>query len=366
MSIKTNPYGDGYIVRQRVNGKRLSKVVRTRKLAEAVERKWKDEQTARRVGLPVEREPITFNELCDRFERQHQASSRTLRTIRERLAYSRAAFGNVEVRELLAEEIAAWNAALTVGPTTRRNALMAMRQVLRVGVQWEHLPRNPASTVKLPPPGTSAMEPFESWADVRKVAEQAERFGGVRARALILFANATGLRPQEWQALRWQDVDVPGRAVHVRQTVRDGCIVAAAKTDGSLRSVSLQSNAVEALDLLPRSLDRSALLFPSKEGRVVNLSNWRRRVWFPALDAADLPRRRIYDMRHSFATLALAAGVPIEWIARQMGHRDTRVTLRHYARWLPATDERWLRALDAFADESADQGGRMVDARANG
>lgn len=157
-------------------------------------------------------------------------------------------------------------------------------------------------------------------------------FGGVRARALVRFATATGLRPQEWQALRWQDVDVSGRTVHVRQTIRDNLIAAAAKTDGSLRSVSLQAHGVEALDLLPRPLIRSALVFPSKEGCVVNLSNLRRRVWFPALDAAELPRRRISDMRHSFATLALAAGVPIEWIARQMGHRDTRVTLRHYAR----------------------------------
>jgi integrase len=61
---------------------------------------------------------------------------------------------------------------------------------------------------------------------------------------------------------------------------------------------------------------------------------------------ADLPY--VSDTRHSFATLALAAGVPIEWIAKQLGHRDTRVTLRHYARWLPVTDERWLGALDAF------------------
>jgi len=198
------------------------------------------------------------------------------------------------------------------------------------------------------------------------VAEKAERFGGVRAHALVLFATATGLRPQEWQALRWQDVDVQGRAVHVRQTLRDGRIVAAAKTDGSRRAVSLQAQAIEALDLLPRSLDRAGLVFPTKEGHVVNLSNWRRRVWFEALDAAELPRRRIYDLRHSFATLALAAGVPIEWIARQMGHRDTRVTIRHYARWLPATDERWLRALDAFGAQTVDQGGRIEDVRADG
>jgi len=160
VSIKANPNGEGYIVRQRVQGKRLSKVVRTRKLAEAIERRWKDEQSARRVGLPIEREPVTCRDLCARYLAQHQVSPRTIRTLAERLAYSRAAFGEVQVRELLSEEIAAWNAALPVGPTTRRNALMAMRQVLRAGVQWEHLSRNPAAIVKLPAAASSRMAPL--------------------------------------------------------------------------------------------------------------------------------------------------------------------------------------------------------------
>jgi hypothetical protein len=88
-----------------------------------------------------------------------------------------------------------------------------------------------------------------------------------------------------------------------------------------------------------RADQRNVLVFPSPGGSAHNLSNFALGFGSPALDKAELPRRRIYDMRHSFATLALAAGVPIEWVARQMGHRDTRVTLRHHARWLPATDD---------------------------
>jgi integrase len=360
VSITRNPHADGYIVRHRVNGKRRSRVVRTRKLAEALERKWMDEASARRVGLPVEPEPITYDVLSDRYLSQHQVSARTLRTLGERLAYSRTSFGTVPVRDLLTEEIAAWNAALAVGPTTRRNALQAMRQVLRAGVQWDYLSRNPASAVKLPSPVPTIVTPFESWAEVIAVADAAATFGGVPATALILFATATGLRPQEWQAIRWCDLDRLGRTAHVRQTVRDGRIVAAAKTDGSLRSVAMQAHAIEALDLLVRPINRDTLVFTSPDNHVINLSNWRRRLWFQALDSAGLSRRPLYNMRHTFATLALAAGAPIEWIARQMGHRDTRVTLRHYARWLPATDERWVQALDAFG--SADHSGRTVDA----
>lgn len=359
MSIQKNTRGgDGYIVRHRVRGKRLSAVVQTKKMAEALERKWKDEAAARNFGLPVERDPITLDELCERYLAQHQVTGRTLRTLRERLAYSRDAFADANVRELQAEEIASWNARL---PKMRRQALAALRQVLAAGVRWEYLTRNPASVVKLPPPVPTDVRPFESWADVGAVAEAAGTFGGVQATALVQFATATGLRPQEWQALPWRDLDLTGHVVHVRQTLRDGGIVTVAKTEAAVRTVSLQSRAVWALDRLARPINRDALVFRSPDGCLINLSNWRRRVWFPALDAAGLDRRPIYQMRHTFATLALAAGVPIEWVARQLGHRDTRVTLRHYARWLPATDERWLDALDAFA--SADQSGRIADAR---
>jgi integrase len=91
----------------------------------------------------------------------------------------------------------------------------------------------------------------------------------------------------------------------------------------------------------------------------VNLSNFRRRVWHDALDGAKVERRPVYEMRHSFACLALAAGAPLEWVSKQLGHADTRVTLKHYARFLRAADERALALLDAF--ETA-EGGRKVDA----
>jgi integrase len=53
----------------------------------------------------------------------------------------------------------------------------------------------------------------------------------------------------------------------------------------------------------------TALLFPAAEGGPVGLDTWRTRAWYPALDAAGIPRRGSYHLRHTFATEALAAGV---------------------------------------------------------
>src|SRR4051794_22543255 len=113
--------GDGYVVRWREGGKQHNRTFRTRKDADRFDRLMKDRTDARRAGLPVA-EPvreIVLDDLCERVLAQHQASPRTIETLRERLAYARSAFGPLPVRELLPEEIGRWNAALPLHPTTR-------------------------------------------------------------------------------------------------------------------------------------------------------------------------------------------------------------------------------------------------------
>jgi integrase len=346
MSIKKSRSGDGYEVRWRESGRHRQETVRTRKQAEELERISRDRVVSRRLGLSVDTAPIVYDDLCSRYLAQHQVELRSLRTLEERLVYSRRTFGHVPVRELLPEHIAAWNAKLPVGRTRRGHLLKAMRQVLDAGVRWSYLLRNPASPdlVPTPPASVSEVRPLESWAQVDAVAIAT---GGYAP--LIRFACATGLRPQEWQVLEWRDLDLASRACRVSRTLKEGARVASiAKTEASLRTVVLQRRAIEALDDLPRPLDRRRRLFDAPTGGVIDLSNFRSRVWHPALDAVGLEHRPLYQTRHTFATLALAAGAPLEWIARQLGHRDTRVTIRHYTRFLPAVDDRALAALDAF------------------
>jgi integrase len=104
--------------------------------------------------------------------------------------------------------------------------------------------------------------------------------------------------------------------------------------------------ALKALDELPQPLRSDQLVFPATQGGYITLSNWRRRVWYPALERAALERRPLYQMRHTFATLALAAGMPIDFVSRQLGHTDIRTTLRFYARYIPALEERHLALLN--------------------
>jgi len=74
----------------------------------------------------------------------------------------------------------------------------------RRAVEWNHVKTNAAKAVQMPRENLKAPRPFESPAEVDKVADAMKN---PTHRALVLFACKTGLRPQEWQALKWTDLD---------------------------------------------------------------------------------------------------------------------------------------------------------------
>ena len=86
------------------------------------------------------------------------------------------------------------------------------------------------------------------------------------------------------------------------------------------RTVPLQRAALDALAVLPGHRDERTLVFPAPEGGYLDLHNWRPRRWRPAQYEADItPLRRLYDLRHTFATSALRAGLGTFELSRYMG-----------------------------------------------
>jgi integrase len=163
----------------------------------------------------------------------------------------------------------------------------------------------------------------------------------------VIFAAATGLRPAEWLASEWREIDLDARVVYVQRSFTKGRLKCP-KTEASRRPVPLQRIALEALDQQP-SCRESALVFAAERGGDLDLHNFRNREWKPAQIAAGIePPHRIYDLRHTFATSALRAGISTFALSRYMGASLTMID-RHYGHLARDGREHAIRLLDELS-----------------
>ena len=231
------------------------------------------------------------------------------------------------------------------GTATTRN--QAFSQALNAAVRWRVIVENPAKLVPNPLPRREEIRPFETWADVEAVADELGPWGPI-----ALFAAGTGLRPEEWLALEWRDVDLHERVVTVRRAYSGGELRDWGKTDRSRRRVPLRQRVADVLAGVPRRLD-TRLVFPALRGGHIDLHNWRAREWKPAVRAGGIePERRIYDLRHSYATWSLAAGVSLFSLSRRMGTSVDMID-RTYGHLAPDAEGYERDLLDAFDTAAA-------------
>lgn len=296
-------------------------------------------------GEPAPVPDLTLSAFVPLYLERHGATvrPRTVRTLTERLRHAESAFGAVRLRELegMSGEIASWRARQPERVAYSR--MGALRQCLGAAVRWGYMDRNPAKLAgRNPQPAPRAVRAFTGVELDGIAAELHPAYA-----PLPSFAAATGLRPEEWAALKRADIDRRESIVNVRRTVSMGEAAELGKTSRSRRQVPLTPRALEALDALPARLD-TTLIFPSPSGGLLNLDNWRLRVWGPAVQAGGIAQpARIYDLRCTFASNALAAGISVFELARIMGTSVAMIE-RHYGTLLDGSGAGITARLAAF------------------
>lgn len=299
-------------------------------------------------GDPEPLPDLTLAELVEHYLDRHAASvrPRTILELRKRLRYAVTAFGDVPLRDLerMSGEIAGWRARLP--ERSRYGVTQALRQALDAAVRWGYTTRNPAKLAgRNPQPPPRPVRAYTKFELKAIAAELSPRF-----RPLPAFAAATGLRPEEWMALERRDVDRSARVLAVRRTVSSGEVVELGKTKRSRRQVPLSDRALAALDELPPRLD-TPYVFPALRGGLFDLPNFRKREWQPAIEASGVRRpARIYDLRSTFASNALAAGVSVFELATLMGTSVAMIE-RHYGTLIEGAGADIARRLNAFNGE---------------
>lgn len=267
-----------------------------------------DELRKARLG-PLYRPEVTLQQLVDAFLEQYEGAPASKSWLRYYLIKATDEWGDEPIGELNALDISRWRSKMPL--TMRHGAHRALRQVLAAAVRWQWIERNAALDVKNPMHPKPEFVPFDDWDQVDAVAAELGPFGPV-----AIFNVGTGVRPEEAFGADWSDVDLEAGVFTIRRAYARGTLKTYAKTARSRRRVPIRRKVVAALETLPH---REGILFPASGGGRIDINNWRSREWTPALKAAGIEHRRIYDMRHTFATWSLAAGMSIFTLARRMG-----------------------------------------------
>lgn len=151
----------------------------------------------------------------------------------------------------------------------------------------------------------------------------------------VWLRGLVGLRSGEVNGLRWEDVDLAAGTIEIRQARVCGHDVLP-KNEFSERTIALIPAAREAL---VRQHERTGAaggyVFLTPRGCPLDTRNFARRDWPRLLAAAGLKRRAPEQLRHTAATLLLAAGEAPTYVARILGHADCRMLLTAYARFMP-------------------------------
>lgn len=284
----------------------------------------------------------TVAELVEAFLARYRVDEATKRTVRARLKYATGSFGGRPLRSLQPIELDVWRSTLPA--LSAHYIFRSFRQVLEYAVAMGVLDANPASRIRNTRAAAERreMRPFENWAEVDAVAAEIDP----RFAAIPVVLVGTGLRPEELFALERRDVDLDAGVLSVERVYTQRVLKEPKKSSRQRRRVPLRARVVDALRSLPPRLD-TPLLFPAARGGNIDLEKFRYREWTPALRAAGIEHRRVYDCRHTFASWAIAGGVQLFYLARIMGTSVSMID-QTYGHLLPDSEEYLRGLLDAY------------------
>jgi integrase len=225
---------------------------------------------------------------------------------------------------------------------------------LRDAVRWGKVTRNVADAAD-PPKGKASKE-MTVW-----TAEQLRAFldllRGDKLETAILLGAMTGMRRGEVLGLRWRDVDLDTGRLVVRQTLsaprnvdtgQHVPVYGAPKTKKGQRVITLDAQTVAALRAYRKAQMSERmrygvrvthdLVFTEPDGEPIHPDRFRKRFEV-RVRRSELPMIRFHDLRHTYATLALQAGVHAKVVSERLGHASIGITLDTYSHVLPAMDE---------------------------
>jgi len=152
----------------------------------------------------------------------------------------------------------------------------------------------------------------------------------------------------------FENMDFNGRFINLKRSIVRGKVET--PKSGKSRRVDINIQLTEALKGHRLESKKKGFelglgglpdyVFTNEKGTFLDKNNWRKRVFYKALEKAELRQIRVHDMRHTYATLRISKGDNITDVSKQLGHHSVKLPLDIYYHWFPSEKRQEVDALD--------------------
>lgn len=268
-------------------------------------------------------------------------------------------WGDWQIAGVQWEDVNAWLTELqtkpgksgrTLGPARIIKAYRVLSMVMKHAVFSKRVSTNPCHDHELPRPDDEDEHVYLTFGQLEALAEAAGPY-----RLLVLTLGYCGIRWAEASAVKVARLQVPQRRIRITHNYTDvsGVLALGPVKNHEKRSVPLPRSFADELGTLASGRLQTDLLFTAPEGGPLRYANFRSRVFDPAVKEAGLGGMGVtpHKLRHTAASLAIAAGADVKVVQTMLGHKDAAMTLNVYGHLFPDRLDEVADALDA---------GRMV------
>lgn len=324
------------------SGKRRSAGTFTHKAKAEREAASKEKEARSLLWRDPEAYKRPWGEWADEWQLARSVEAETARSDgRRRRKHLDPRWSDVPIGSITRHDVKAWAVQLRaeVGPETVRRIVHLFSASMNAAVDAEVVQTNPAMRLALPK-GSQEQERFLT--DEEFTATR-ENLPTERDQLVADVLCNTGIRWSELAGLHWSRVDLDRGVLMVVEVYSEAAGAMKPYPKGKrARTVPLTEDVVASLKAHRSEVGagkscgvdhtsgicRSGLVFTTPSGRPLRNSNWSP-LWRDAVEAADIGHARIHDLRHTYASRLLQAGIPLAEVGRLLGHVSTQTTAKY-------------------------------------
>jgi integrase len=281
----------------------------TKTLAKDALRIRKAEIAQDKYKIPQKRKPPKFAAVCNRYMEHAKKSKRSWERDEETLKLARVFFKRKRVDEVTGWDVERFKASRVkqVSKSTVNRELAVIKRLFTLANDWNLVEKNPVKKVATYRVEEKVMRVLSQDEEQKLIDAAAPHF-----KPLIIVAINTGMRRGEILALQWEQVDLHSQTITIKQS-----------KNGKVRHIPINKKAQEAIESIPEPHTGHVFIYRGLPIKVVKTA------FAGAVRRAGIPQCRFHDLRHTFATRLVLAGVDLATVMQLLGHASISTTMKY-------------------------------------